>query len=160
MISSQKPWPLDHGAGHRMLNIKPPKYSPFLFGYDICFALNVKWVCLEYTWIRGPLSNILWPPRGPRFTAGGTTTVRFHPGFLAGRRMNAAYIWGQSKFPNQTLTQSKGDIYKRWYVSTTICYYVNIYVRLHVSTIQVVIIRCLIEITGLQKAAHTFWDPN
>ena len=39
-------------------------------------------------------------------------------------------------------------------------YYVNIYVRLHVSTIQVVIIRSLIEITGLQKAAHTFWDPN
>ena len=39
-------------------------------------------------------------------------------------------------------------------------YYVNIYVRLHVSTIQVVIIRPLIEITGLQKVAHTFWDPN
>ena len=39
-------------------------------------------------------------------------------------------------------------------------YYVNIYVRLHVSTIQVVIVRSLIEITGLQKAAHTFWDPN
>jgi len=38
-------------------------------------------------------------------------------------------------------------------------YYVNIYVTLHVSTIQVVI-RSLIEITGLQKAAHTFWDPN
>ena len=36
--------------------------------------------------------------------------------------------------------------------------YVNIYVRLHVSTIQVVIISSLIEITGLQKAAHTFCD--
>ena len=34
-------------------------------------------------------------------------------------------------------------------------YYVNIYVRLHVSTIQVVIFKSLIEITGLQKAAHT-----
>jgi hypothetical protein len=33
-------------------------------------------------------------------------------------------------------------------------YYVNICVRLHVSTIQVVVIRSLIEITGLQKAAH------
>ena len=39
-------------------------------------------------------------------------------------------------------------------------YYINIYVRLHVSTIEVVIIRSLIEITGLQKAALTFWDPN
>ena len=39
-------------------------------------------------------------------------------------------------------------------------YYVNIYVRLYVSTIQVVIIRSPIEITGLQKAAHTFWDPK
>ena len=38
--------------------------------------------------------------------------------------------------------------------------YINIYVRLHVSTIQVVIIRSLVEITGLQKAAHTFWDPK
>jgi len=33
------------------------------------------------------------------------------------------------------------------------------YVRLHVSTIQVVIIRSLIEITGLQKAAHTYGIP-
>jgi len=33
------------------------------------------------------------------------------------------------------------------------------YVRLHVSTIQVVIIRSLIEIIGLQKAAHTFGIP-
>jgi len=39
-------------------------------------------------------------------------------------------------------------------------YYVNIYVRLHVPTIQVAIIRFLIEITGLQKAAHKFWNPN
>ena len=37
-------------------------------------------------------------------------------------------------------------------------FYINIYVRLHVSTIQVVIIRSLIEITGLQKAARTYWD--
>jgi len=39
-------------------------------------------------------------------------------------------------------------------------YYINIYVRLHVSSIQVVIIRSLIEITGLQKAAHTFWGKK
>ena len=34
-----------------------------------------------------------------------------------------------------------------------------VYVRLHVSTIQVVIIRSLIEIIGLQKAAHTYGIP-
>jgi len=39
-------------------------------------------------------------------------------------------------------------------------YYINIYVRLHVLTIQVVIIGSVIEITGLQKAAHMFWDPK
>ena len=61
---------------------------------------------------------------------------------------------------NATKQSHLKHIYKRWHVSTTFFYYVNIYVGLHVSTIQVVIIRSLIEITGLQKAAHTFWDPN